>query len=133
MRKTMSTALLVSLVAVLGVWSSAFAAATIDVRPGNDKNLVNPDSKGVIQVALLGAEDFDVNGVSISALNLSTQASSTSSQPKGNGRVVDINDDGYMDLVLNFPIQGTGVKHGDTELCLSGTGFQACDAIQTVP
>jgi hypothetical protein len=132
-KKTMSAAVLVSLVAVFGIGSSAFAAASIDIRPGSDKNVVNPDSKGVIQVALLGAEDFDINGVSVSALNLSTQASSTSSQPKGNGRIVDINDDGYMDLVLNFPIQGTGVRHGDTQLCLAGTGFQTCDAIQTVP
>jgi len=45
----------------------------------------------------------------------------------------DVNGDGFQDIVLNFSIRDTGIKAGDTQLCLSGSGFTACDNIETVP
>jgi hypothetical protein len=124
---------LVSLVAVLGISSSALAAPSLDVRPGTDRNVVNPDAKGVLPVALMGAADFQVEAVAVSGLALSAAGSSQSAHPKGPGHMTDLNGDGYKDLMLNFPIQGTGVKHGDTQICLAGTGFEVCDTIETVP
>ena len=121
--------------AVLLIAQGAAQAADvkIDVRPGSDRNIVNPHSKGMIPVALLGAADFDVQSVTVSSLALSAQGSATSAQPQGHNRVADVNGDGYQDVVMNFSIQSTGIKEGDTQLCLTGPGFQACDHIETVP
>jgi hypothetical protein len=129
-RKIMMLAFAVS-VGGLFIGSAAQAAVMIDVRPGNDQNYVNPHSNQTIPVAILGAADFDVQGVAISGLSLSAQGSATSATPKGNGHFVDVNKDGYKDIVLLFQIKDTGVKDGDTQLCLAGPGFQACDAITT--
>ena len=133
MKRNITVSALLSLVLALGISAPAWAAPAIDVRPGSDQNVVNPNAKGMIQIALLGDAEFDVNGVAITALRLSAQGSSSSAEPKGHGRAVDVNNDGFLDLVLNFPIQGTGVKSGDTQICLAGPGFEACDAIETVP
>lgn len=107
--------------------------ARIDIRPGTSRNIVNPNSNGVIPVALLGSEDFSVQNVVVAALQFSAQGSSMSSGPSGRGRIADVNGDGYKDLVMNFPIQGTGVRVGDTQMCLAGSGFMTCDSIETVP
>ena len=121
-------------VAALFLHASAQAAdVRIDIRPGTSRNVVNPNSNGVVPVALLGSADFTVQGVVVAGLQLSAQGSTTSSGPSGRGRIMDVNGDGYKDLVLNFPIRGTGVRIGDTQLCLYGSGFSACDAIETVP
>ena len=32
----------------------------IDIKPGSDRNSINPMSKGVIPVAILGSDEFDV-------------------------------------------------------------------------
>lgn len=133
MKRITTLSFIVSMVAVIGFASSALAAPALDVRPGTDRNVVNPDAKGVLPVALMGAADFQVDGVAVSGLTLSAAGSEQAAQPKGPGHMTDLNDDGYQDLLLNFPIQGTGVKHGDTQLCLAGTGFEVCDTIVTVP
>jgi hypothetical protein len=131
---TASVSLAVFLAALLAGSVVAQAAdVKIDVRPGDSRNVVNPNSHGMIPVALLGAADFDVQGVAVTSLSLSAQGSSTSAQPKGPGRIQDVNGDGIKDVVLLFSVQSTGVKAGDTQLCLAGPGFQACDAIVTVP
>ena len=133
-RSVLALSVLLTLAVLLLVQVPAQAAdVRIDVRPGSARNVVNPNSSGMIPVAVLGAADFDVQGVTISALSLSAQGSGTSAQPQGKGHVADVNNDGYQDIVLNFSIQSTGIKAGDTQLCLAGPGFQACDNIETVP
>jgi len=119
---------------IAALFATAQAAdVRIDVRPGSSRNVVNPHSNGVVPVALLGSADFDVNSVSVSGLALSAQGSSTSARPRGQSRFTDVNGDGYQDVVMNFSIRDTGVRVGDTQLCLAGTGFVACDNIETVP
>ena len=134
MRSIFKVPILVGMVALFAQASAAQAQdIRIDIRPGTSRNVVNPRSNGMVPVALLGSADFDVQSVAVSSLAFNAQGSSTTSRARGQARLTDVNRDGYTDVVLNFPIQGTGVRVGDTQLCLYGSGFVACDNIETVP
>ena len=133
MRSILKVPVLVGMVALLAPASAQAQNVRIDIRPGTARNVVNPYSNGTLPVAVLGSEDFNVQSVTISSLQLNAQGSASSSRPRGQTRYTDVNRDGYKDLVLNFPIQGTGVRVGDTQLCLYGPGYVACDNIETVP
>lgn len=106
---------------------------TIDVRPGSPRNRVNPFARGVVQVALLGAEDFDVSQVDVSSLGFGP-----SGAPAVHSHVADVNADGWPDLVSHHPIPLTGIALGDGEACLTGAtlagvAIEGCDAVSTVP
>ena len=105
----------------------------IDVRPGNPQNRVNPFAQGVVQVALLGAADFDVSQVDTTSLGFGPSAA-----PSVHVELVDVNGDGLVDLVSHHSIPLTGIALGDAQACLVGTtldgvAFSGCDAVSTVP
>jgi hypothetical protein len=105
----------------------------IDVRPGSPRNRVNPFAQGMVQVALLGAEDFDVADVDVAELGFGPDGA-----PAVHARVEDRNGDGYLDLVTHHRIPETGIALGDAEACLDGamldeTRLHGCDAVSTVP
>ena len=108
----------------------------IDVRPGASRNFVNPKSHGMLMVAVLGGEDFDVNSLTVSSLSLAAGSSGQGAEPK-NSRLRDVNRDGVMDLVLQFKINELNIQRTDTELCLTGLmsggeSMDACDSIEIV-
>jgi len=87
--------------AVIAEESEAFAA-NIDIKPGDDLNMVNPESDKALEVALLGGDDFDVNNVDAATLTL---AEATSSE---DAKIGDINDDGIDDLLVVFSTDQLG-------------------------
>ncbi|MCH8345573.1 MAG: hypothetical protein IIC87_01440 [Chloroflexi bacterium] len=113
----------------------------IDIKPGSDRNSINPNSKGVIPVAILGSATFDVTSVDVTALtfgpNGATPAHDLADPAVYADHLQDVNSDGFMDLVSHYRTQDTGIAKGDTEACLTGatTGgvvIFGCDAIKTV-
>ena len=108
----------------------------LDVRPGSARNFVNPKSHGMLTVAIIGGEGFDVNSVTVSGLSLAAGSASNAAKPM-HTRVRDVNKDGIPDLVMQFKIDQLNIHKGDTELCLSGLvvdgiSTQVCDSIELV-
>jgi len=108
----------------------------IDVRPGSPVSVIAPVGRGVIPVAILGSDAFDVADVDVTTLSFGPErASPTFERRRG---PVDLNHDGLADLVFHFRTAESGIASGDAEACLSGatrngTPFLGCDAILTRP
>jgi hypothetical protein len=105
----------------------------IDIKPGSDENPINPSAKGLIPVATLGSAAIDVRLIDVRSLAFGPGGAPAA---RG-GHYEDVNNDGFVDLVTHHATAESGIEHGDTEACLSGTigetPFTACDHIVTVP
>jgi len=85
----------------------------IDIKPGSCPNPLNLKSRGVLPVAILGSEDFDVNTIHLVSLRLEGVAPIRSSYEDVTGSARDTDDcncmeegpDGYTDLMLKFETQ----------------------------
>lgn len=87
---------------------------TIDIKPGSDKNPVNPRSKGVLPVAILSDEDFDARDVDGTTVTLAGVAPA-----HGAGHLEDVDDDGDIDWVGHFSMRELTIP-GDGVLVLTG-------------
>lgn len=117
----------------------------LDIKPGSDPNSVNLKSKGVLPVAVLSTDDFNVSDINVSTLLIGDPELTD-----GNGTAVspllyaigDVSDDGLLDLALKFSIADL-VSYGAlgpdsmegllTGELLDGTPFEGFDSIRIVP
>lgn len=123
-------ALLTELVKILEV-----VEVDIDVLPGSEKNPVNPDRIGVIPVAIFGSDAFDVETIDLETLRFGP-AGALPAHVTG-GHLEDVNEDGVIDLVSHYPIQGTGIVAGIKEACviaatMEGQAVKGCDRISII-
>jgi hypothetical protein len=110
--------------------------AAIDIKPGSDPNAINPSSKGMIPVAILGSDTFDVLDVDPDTLAFGPAGAFIAH--KNGPHFEDVNDDGFEDLLAHFRTQETGIDSEDLDACLTwenvdATPFEACDDIVIVP
>lgn len=90
----------------------------VDIKPGSCPNPLNMKSGGLLPVAILGTEDFDVTAIDPSSVKLSRDPVSCFAEPirwsyedvatPFDGESCDCHDydgDGYLDLTLKFDTQ----------------------------
>ena len=91
----------------------------IDIRPGSDRNGINPRSKGKIPVAILSTGDFDATQVDPATVRFGPDEA-----PAVGYSVKDVDYDGDWDLVVRFKKRDTGITCGDTEATLVGETYE---------
>ncbi len=128
---------------VLAALSPATRAAdpVIDIKPGSHPNSFNPNSQGVIPVAILttntGAGDtIDFDATQVDPLTVQFGPDGAM-EAHGLGHIKDVDGDGDPDLVLHFKTRKTGIACGNIEASVAGTtysgeGFKGTDSIRTV-
>ena len=85
----------------------------IDIKPDSLINHVNPRSRGVIPVALLGSESVDVTTLDPASLRFGPMGAETAHDLGRTGtlqsHLQDLNHDGFVDLVTHFRTLATGL------------------------
>jgi len=97
----------------LRVFTTPVVEVAVDIKPGSCRNPLNLASHGVLPVAILGTEDFDVNTIDIASIRLADVAPIRSgfedvAAPAADGNECGCSEagpDGYTDLTLKFNTQ----------------------------
>jgi hypothetical protein len=108
----------------------------IDIWPHKDVNHVDPTSRGILPVAILGSSTFDVADVDVTTLAFGLDGAAPLGRRRGHA--TDVNRDGFTDLVSIYRMRETGIAFGDTEACVTaeledGRLLEGCDTIETGP
>jgi probable HAF family extracellular repeat protein len=106
---------------------------SIDIKPGQFPNDINPKSQGKIPVAILTTDTFDATTVDPSTVRFGANGTEAAAVQSA---LEDVNGDGRTDMILQFNTQGTGIACGATSASLTGETFagqpiQGSDAIVT--
>ncbi len=108
----------------------------IDIKPGSDPNSINIRSMGLVPVAILGSDTFDVTNVDVTTLMFGTAspAHDLTDSDTYDEHIQDVNDDGFDDLVSHYKQKEIGIACGDTEATLTadlldGTTIEGTDSV----
>ncbi len=92
----------------------------MDLKPDSVDNTVNPGANGVIPVAVLGSERFQVHEVDVASLRLGTLTVRRKGKSGGTCATTDVNGDGLPDLLCHFENVASNWVAGQTVVTLSG-------------
>ena len=115
-------------------------AVVIDIKPGSERNPVNPKSEGVLPVAVFSSDTFDATDIDPSTVYLA--GASVAQNPDDQRWMIeekDENGDGLMDVRLHFDTEGIDPSQfvGDyavlTGSTYGGIAFQGSDFVTIVP
>lgn len=127
--------------------SAALAAASIsiDVRPSTTADRIPLNAGGVLPVALLGSEEFDVLLADATSLAFGPADGPFTAPMHDLGvegvladHLQDVNLDGWTDLVTHYRVADLGFEPGDESACMIGTSLggdelMGCAAVVTRP
>jgi hypothetical protein len=102
----------------------------IDIKPGSWPNSINLGSSGVVPVAVLTTDDFDVGTLDPSTVLFAGAA-------PVRWATEDVDSDGDMDLIFHFKTQELDLKQHSTQATLigqtfDGQGIQGTDSVNIV-
>lgn len=92
----------------------------IDIKPNSNPSCFNNDGNGVIPVAILGSETFNVHQVNVSTVRLEGLQVIMKASGRYMAAFEDVNKDGYVDLVLKFYDVNGVFDPGDEYATLTG-------------
>ncbi len=92
----------------------------VDIKPGSDRNCINLGSEDVISVAILTTPIFDATGVDQTSLTLEGVAARVKGKSGNIGSFEDMDGDGDLDLVMQFPTADLQLTELDSEVILEG-------------
>jgi len=105
--------------------SAATIEVEIDIKPRSDPNSINPRSMGLVPVAILGSDTFDVTDVDVTTLEFgpggATPAHDLTDPIVYAAHLEDVNDDGLVDLVSHY-VQKEALPE-EPEACLTGATY----------
>lgn len=114
---------------------------SIDIKPSNDRNRVNPNSRGYVNVAIHHTEAFNpVDRVDVSTLRFGApdevEAGGGATPAHEGGHEADVDGDRDDDLLLHFPMEDTGFDEDDEQGKLvgktdDGTPLYGSDSVKT--
>jgi hypothetical protein len=107
LKLTVALGLVVALLIPAGM-ALAVVGIDVDIKPASYPNPLNTSDKGVLSVAILGSEAFDVIQVDPATVLLEGVAPLR-------WALEDVSDDGHMDLVLKFKTQEIVAALGDVD------------------
>jgi hypothetical protein len=101
------------------------AAMTIEIIPGDSKNIVRASSGRVIPVAIFGSSDLNVTAINPRSIRLNgVDVMLVGKSDKSLCRQTDINDDSYEDLVCDVHTTGFKVGEGEFKIILKATTYK---------
>jgi len=99
-----------------------YRTIVLDVKPGGSQNPINPDSYGVIPVAIMGSQDFDVTSVDRASLRFGPRFAQTAHNLTESftydDHLEDLNLDGFTDLMTHYRVREVGITCRDESLTL---------------
>jgi len=121
----------------IGAYELDVRQVAIDIKPQSIPNAINPYSRGVIPVAILGSDTFDVADVDVTKLAFGLDAASPAHNLTDsftyNDHLQDVNLDGYTDLVTHYRTGETGIICGDMSATLTGVMTTQIPCIDFTP
>jgi hypothetical protein len=117
----------------LATYEPAPTLVSVDVKPGDSGNAVNPRSRGRLPVAILTSLAFDAARVDAASVTFGPGNATAF----GRGSLEDVDADGDLDLLLHFSVPASGIACGETRVSLAGATldgrtFTGWDTITTV-
>jgi hypothetical protein len=90
--------------------------AAINVRPQRRINLIAPGVRQPVPVAILGSGELNVADINLSTVRFGPGGAAAAPV----SQQIDVDGDAYLDLVVLFRQDDTGLQCGDSEAMLSG-------------
>ena len=99
---------------------AGFGEIEIDIKPGSDPNSINPNSMGLVPVAILTTDIFDATTVDPSTLSFMAAVDVAGEPNCVRHGLEDVDGDGDIDLVCKFPQKTTWITCDTTQGAIIG-------------